>query len=202
MTQTPAPFDLVTLQVLWSRLIAVVDEAAATLVRTWLSPVVRESYDFSVVLTDADGNSLSQSQASIPSFIGCLPRTVKHFMREFPPETLRPGDVLITNNPWLATGHLPDVSVAKPVFHEGKLVAWAASVAHAPDIGGKMRSPDARDIYEEGVQIPPMYLARAGELDQTLLLLLRTNVRVPDQTLGDLMAQLSALEVGQRGLLR
>jgi N-methylhydantoinase B len=197
-----ADFDPVTLQVLWSRLIAVVDEAAATLVRTSFSTVVRESYDFSVVLTDADGNSLSQSQASIPSFIGTLPRTVQHFMREFPPDTLRPGDVFITNNPWLATGHLPDVSVARPIFRDGRLVAWAASVAHAPDIGGKMRSPDARDIYEEGVQIPPMYLARAGELDQTLLLLLRTNVRVPDQTLGDLMAQLSALEVAQRGLLR
>ena len=195
-------FDPVTLQVLWSRLIALVDEAAATLVRTSFSTVVRESYDFSCVLTDAEGNSLAQSQASIPSFIGCLPRTVKHFMREFPPETLRPGDVFITNNPWLATGHLPDVSVARPVFHDGRLVAWAASVAHAPDIGGKMRSPDARDIYEEGVQIPPMYFARAGKLDQTLLTLIRTNVRVPDQTIGDWMAQLSALEVGERGLLR
>ena len=202
MTVQQQTFDPITLQVLWSRLIAVVDEAAAALVRTSFSTVVRESYDFSVVLTDAEGNSLSQSQASIPSFIGCLPRTIKHFLAEFPTETLRPGDVFITNNPWLATGHLPDVSVARPIFRRERLVAWAASVAHAPDIGGKMRSPDARDIYEEGVQIPPMYLARAGQLDQTLLKLLRTNVRVPDQTLGDLMAQLSALEVGERGLLR
>ena len=196
------PFDPVTLQVLWSRLIAVVDEAAATLVRTSFSTVVRESYDFSCVLTDADGNSLAQSQASIPSFIGCLPRTVRHLLERFPAQTLRPGDVFITNDPWLATGHLPDVSVARPIFRGGRLVAWAASVAHAPDIGGKMRSPDARDIYEEGVQIPPMYFAREGRLDETLLLLLRTNVRVPDQTVGDLMAQLSALEVGERGLLR
>jgi N-methylhydantoinase B len=202
MTRTKTSFDPVTLQVLWSRLIAVVDEAAATLVRTSFSTVVRESYDFSVVLTDADGNSLSQSQASIPSFIGCLPRTVKYFLSEFPSDTLRPGDIFITNNPWLATGHLPDVSVAQPIFRGDRLVAWAASVAHAPDIGGKMRSPDARDIYEEGVQFPPMYLARAGELDQTLLTLYRTNVRTPDQTVGDLMAQLSALEVGRRGLLR
>jgi N-methylhydantoinase B len=202
MAQPTTAFDPVTLQVLWSRLIALVDEAAATLVRTSFSTVVRESYDFSCVLTDAEGNSLAQSQASIPSFIGCLPRTVRHFLGRFPPATLRTGDVLITNDPWLATGHLPDVSVARPIFRDGRLVAWAASVAHAPDIGGKMRSPDARDIYEEGVQIPPMYLARAGELDRTLLTLLRTNVRVPDQTLGDLMAQLSALEVGERGLLR
>lgn len=201
-SQPGTSFDPVTLQVLWSRLIALVDEAAATLVRTSFSTVVRESYDFSCVLTDRDGNSLAQSQASIPSFIGCLPRTVKHLLGQFPPETLRSGDVFITNNPWLATGHLPDVSVAQPIFRDGRLVAWAASVAHAPDIGGKMRSPDARDIYEEGVQIPPMYLARGGELDQTLLLLLRTNVRVPDQTIGDLMAQLSALQVGERGLHR
>src|SRR5256714_9853010 len=107
MSQAVAVFDPITLQILWSRLIAVVDEAAATLVRTSFSTVVRESYDFSVVLTDAEGNSLSQSQASIPSFIGCLPRTVKHFMAEFPPEAIRPGDMFITNNPWLATGHLP-----------------------------------------------------------------------------------------------
>src|SRR3712207_768440 len=127
----PTAFDPVTLQVLWSRLIALVDEAAATLVRTSFSTVVRESYDFSCVLTDADGNSLAQSGASIPSFIGCLPRTVEHFLARFPAEALEPGDVFITNNPWLATGHLPDVSVARPIFRDGRLVAWAASVAHA-----------------------------------------------------------------------
>src|ERR1044071_8836337 len=127
-SRTPV-FDPVTLQVLWSRLIAVVDEAAATLVRTSFSTVVRESYDFSCMLTAADGSSLAQSQASIPAFIGTLPRTVRQLLHEYPAHTLTQGDVFITNNPWYGTGHLPDVSVAQPIFHGGRLVAWGASVA-------------------------------------------------------------------------
>lgn len=194
-------FDAITTEVLWSRLISIVDEAASTLVRTSFSTVVRESYDFSCVLTDRHGNSLAQATASIPSFIGTLPRTVKHFLKEFPPSTLEPGDVLITNDLWLGTGHLPDITVAKPIFLDGELVAFAASVAHSPDIGGKIRSPDAREVFEEGLQIPMLKLMRRGQPDETLLAILRKNVRVPDQVLGDLFAQLSALDVMERGLL-
>src|SRR3712207_4283246 len=112
--QSVATFDPIKLEVLWARLINIVDEAAVTLVRTSFSTVVRESFDFSCVLTDRKGNSLAQATQSIPSFIGTLPRTVKHFLRSFPPETLRPGDVLITNDMWLGTGRLPDITVARP----------------------------------------------------------------------------------------
>ncbi|MBW3633441.1 MAG: hydantoinase B/oxoprolinase family protein [Chloroflexi bacterium] len=194
-------FDPITLEVLWGRLIAIVDEAAVTLIRTSFSTVVRESFDFSCVLTDSRGNSLAQATLSIPSFIGTLPQTVKHFLRFFPEDTLRPGDVLITNDMWLGTGHLPDVNVAKPIFRDGKLIAWAASVAHAPDIGGKIRSPDPRDVFEEGLQIPPMKLSDGGKVDEVLLKLIRANVRVPDQVVGDLWAQLAALDVSEQRLL-
>lgn len=188
-------FDPVELELLWRRLISLVDEAAAALVRTSFSTLVRESYDFSCVVTDARGESLVQATESIPSFIGTLPETVKHFLRFFPEEALSPGDVLITNDLWLGTGHLPDITVAKPIFLDGRLVAFSASTAHAPDIGGKIRSPEPREVFEEGLQIPPLKLMRAGVTDDTLVAILRQNVRTPDQTLGDLWAQVVALDL-------
>jgi N-methylhydantoinase B len=194
-------FDAVELELLWRRLISLVDEAAAALVRTSFSTLVRESYDFSCVVTDAEGRSLVQATESIPSFIGTLPATVKHFLRVFPPERLEPGDVLITNDLWLGTGHLPDITVAKPVFRGGRLVAFSASTAHAPDIGGKIRSPEPREVFEEGLQIPPLKLMRRGEADETLVAMIRQNVRTPDQTLGDLWAQVVALDLMEERLL-
>lgn len=194
-------FDAVELELLWRRLISLVDEAAAALVRTSFSTLVRESYDFSCIVTDAEGQSLVQATESIPSFIGTLPATVKHFLRFFPPEALAPGDVLITNDIWLGTGHLPDITVAKPIFRDGRLVAFSASTAHAPDIGGKIRSPEPREVFEEGFQIPPLKLMRGGQVDETLVALLRQNVRTPDQTLGDLWAQVVALDLMEDRLL-
>ncbi|RYJ00452.1 MAG: hydantoinase B/oxoprolinase family protein [Acetobacteraceae bacterium] len=188
-------FDAIELELLWRRLISLVDEAAAALVRTSFSTLVRESYDFSCIVTDATGQSLVQATESIPSFIGTLPATVKHFLAAFPPEVLEPGDVLITNDIWLGTGHLPDITVAKPVFRGGRLVAFAASTAHAPDIGGKIRSPEPREVFEEGLQIPPLKLMRRGVADETLVAMIRKNVRTPDQTMGDLWAQVVALDL-------
>jgi N-methylhydantoinase B len=193
-------FDAVELELLWRRLISLVDEAAAALVRTSFSTLVRESYDFSCVVTDADGQSLVQATESIPSFIGTLPETVKHFIRLIPPETLQPGDVLITNDLWLGTGHLPDITVAKPIFRDGRLVAFSASTAHAPDIGGKIRSPEPREVFEEGLQIPPMKLMRAGVADETLVAIIKKNVRTPEQTMGDLWAQVVALDLMEERL--
>ncbi len=194
-------FDALELELFWRRLISLVDEAAAALVRTSFSTLVRESYDFSCIVTDATGQSLVQATESIPSFIGTLPATVKHFLRFFPAETLRPGDVLITNDLWLGTGHLPDITVAKPIFRNGRLVAFGGSTAHAPDIGGKIRSPEPREVFEEGLQIPPLKLLRAGHPDETLLAILRQNVRTPEQTLGDLWAQVVALDLMEERLL-
>lgn len=188
-------FDPIELELLWRRLISAVDEAAVAMVRTSFSTLVRESYDFSCVITDQDGQSLVQASESIPSFIGTLPETVKHFLRFFPPDKLEPGDVLITNDIWLGTGHLPDITLAKPIFRGGRLVAFSATTAHAPDIGGKIRSPEPREVFEEGLQIPPMKMIAAGKTDETLVAIIRKNVRTPDQTMGDLYAQIVALDV-------
>ncbi|GEP55496.1 hydantoinase B/oxoprolinase family protein [Reyranella soli] len=188
-------FDPIELELLWRRLISMVDEAAAAMVRTSFSTLVRESYDFSCVITDAAGQSLVQASESIPSFIGTLPETVKHFLRFFPPDQLAPGDVLITNDIWLGTGHLPDITLAKPIFLDGRLVAFSATTAHAPDIGGKIRSPEPREVFEEGLQIPPMKMIAAGKTDETLVTIIRKNVRTPDQTMGDLWAQVVALDL-------
>lgn len=193
-------YDPITLKILWNRLIAIVDEAAATLMRTSFSTLVRESNDFACVLLDRDGRSLVQNSAAIPSFIGTLPLTVRHFIERFPPETLAPGDILITNDPWLATGHLPDLTIAMPIHHRGELVAFTASTAHLPDIGGRIRSPDSRSIFEEGLQLPPMRLFEAGRPVAPVFAILRQNVRVPEQVIGDLMAQVVANELAARRL--
>ncbi len=188
-------FNAVTLEMLWTRLISITDEAAAALVRTSFSTIVRESNDFACVLTDAQGASIAQATDSIPSFIGTVPRTIRHFLEEFPHKTLRPGDILITNDVWMGTGHLPDITCATPIFRKGRIVGFAGTVAHAPDIGGKMRSADAREVFEEGLQIPVMKVVTAGKLDPTFERFVRKNVRVPDQVMGDLYAQFTALRL-------
>lgn len=184
--------DAISLEIQWKRLISIVDEASAAFVRASFSLFVREANDFAVVLTDAQGRSIAQSTLSIPSFIGTLPATVKHFLEKFPLETLRPGDVMITNDPWMGTGHIHDVNIAMPIFHVGKLVGFAAVVSHMPDIGGRLRNAGIREIYEEGLQIPRLKLINAGTPNQDLFDLIRQNVRVPEQTLGDIWAQVAA----------
>src|SRR5262245_236838 len=132
-------FDPVTLEILWSRLISITDESAAALLRTSFSTIVRESNDYATVLMDASGDALAENTAGIPSFVGILPRTLRdHLLTRFPSETWRPGDCVITNDPWLATGHLPDITMAAPIYHRGRLVGFSGSIAHSPDIGGSL----------------------------------------------------------------
>ncbi|HZR02187.1 MAG TPA: hydantoinase B/oxoprolinase family protein, partial [Burkholderiales bacterium] len=188
-------FDAITLEVLWRRLITSVDEASAALVRSAFSTVLRESDDFSCVLTDERGRSVAQATKSIPAFIGSLPATVKHFLAHFGKEGLQPGDILITNDPWLGTGHLFDINVAKPIFRGEWLVGFSASTAHASDIGGNLDAHSVRDVFEEGFILPRMKLFRRGEVDESVLALLRANVRVPEQVIGDLFAQVNALNL-------
>jgi N-methylhydantoinase B len=184
--------DPITLEIQWKRLLSLVDEAATAFIRTSFSVLVREANDFAVVLTDAQGRSLAQSTMSIPSFIGSLPATVKHFLQVFPGHTLKPGDVMITNDPWMGTGHIHDVNIAMPIFHRKELVAFVAVVSHMPDIGGRLRNAGVREIYEEGLQIPRLKLMEAGKRNQTLFDLIAQNVRVPEMTLGDIWAQVAA----------
>jgi N-methylhydantoinase B len=192
--------DAITLEILWQRAISAVDEAAGALRRTSFSTLVNESNDFACVLTDARGRLLAQNSESIPSFIGTLPVTVKQFIAEIGLAAMRPGDVLVTNTPWIATGHLNDITLAKPIFRAGRIIAFAASTAHAPDIGGRVRSVEPREIFEEGFHIPVMKLLREGAPDTTLLRLLRAAVRTPDQTEGDLWAQIAGLDLLERRL--
>ncbi|WP_108662233.1 hydantoinase B/oxoprolinase family protein [Acuticoccus kandeliae] len=188
-------FDAITLEILWQRLISAVDEASATLIRAAFSTVVRESHDFACVVTDTRGDLVAQAQKSIPAFIGTLPRTVRWMLTHFAPEDLSPGDVLISNNPWYGTGHLPDINVVRPIFMDGAIVGYAAATAHAPDIGGRTGSHELRDVFEEGVQIPPLKLVRSGVVDETFVAMLSANVRAPEAVIGDLWAQLGALDV-------
>jgi len=201
MSAAMQPFDAVTLEILWARLRSIVDEAAKVIVRTSFSTLSNEANDFSCVLTDVRGYSLAQNTSSIPSFIGTLPATVRHFISAIGAENMQPGDVYITNDPWWGTGHLNDVCVVKPVFSARGLVAFASTTAHVPDIGGRIRSAEAREVFEEGFHIPLAHLMRAGAVDETLLSLLKTNVRTPEQTVGDIFAQVNALGIMERRLL-
>jgi N-methylhydantoinase B len=188
-------FDPVTLQILWNRLIGIVDEGAITLVRTSFSSVVQECNDYACVVMDAQGRALADNPRSIPAFIGTLPRTTRAILQTMPAETWREGDVVATNDPWLGTGHLPDFSLVMPVFHRGRLVAFAGSVAHAVDVGGINWGSHAREVYEEGIRIPPTRLVAGGRVNDLLLDILRANVRLPEQVVGDLFAQVSSVEV-------
>jgi N-methylhydantoinase B len=194
-------FDAVTLEVLWTRLISVVDEAAKAIVRTSFSTLSNEANDFACVLTDALGYALAQNSGSIPSFIGTLPATVRHFLHGMGPEKMQPGDVLITNDPWMGTGHKSDVCVLKPIYHRGALVAFSATTSHMPDIGGRIRAIEAREIFEEGLHIRLMKIVHAGRTDETMVELIRANVRTPDQTIGDIWAQISANELMEKRLV-
>lgn len=191
--------DPVKLELVWTRLISAVDEAAKAIVRTSFSTLSNEANDFACVLTDSEARSLAQNTGSIPSFIGTLPNTVRAIREAIPEAEMRPGDIYVTNNPWIGTGHLNDVCLVRPIFHGGRIVAYGATTSHVPDIGGRLRSTEARELFEEGFHIPPMRLLRDGVPDATLIRLLRTNIRTPDQTEGDIWAQASAVTlIGDR----
>lgn len=192
--------DPVTLEIFWSRLVSIADESAAALLRTSFSTIVRESNDYATVLMDARGDSLAENTAGIPSFVGILPRTLKRMLEHRPAAEWRPGDCVITNDPWLATGHLPDITMAAPIFHRGRLVGFSGSIAHSPDIGGSLWAADCRELYEEGVRIPPLRFLVEGEPNRDVVDLLLSNVRVPEQVLGDLQAQVAAQTVCARRL--
>ena len=187
--------DAVSVEIMWTRLVSIVDEAAKVIARTAFSTLSNDANDYACVLTDADGSSLAQNTYGIPSFIATLPATVRHVLADVGAPAMQDGDVFITNDPWQGTGHLPDVCLIKPLFHAGHLVAFAATTSHVPDIGGQVRSIAPREIYEEGLHIPITRFMRDGEADPLLVKLIRLNVRTPDQTMGDLWAQVAALEV-------
>ncbi|HUK10043.1 MAG TPA: hydantoinase B/oxoprolinase family protein [Stellaceae bacterium] len=192
--------DPVALQVAWTRLIAIADEAAATLRRTSFSPIVRESNDFACVIFDRDGNAIAENTIGIPSFNMTLGRTLAHFLSIRPAAEWRAGDVGICNDPWLTSGHLPDITIVAPVFAGERLIAWTGSIAHMADIGGTLWSADTREVYEEGIRIPPLLYLRQGQPNADLQAMIRANVRLPEPVLGDIAAQIAAGETAARGL--
>lgn len=194
-------FDPVTLEIVWSRLINISEECWATIARTAFSMIIGEAQDFGCELLDARGQSLAHSPRSMPVFNLTLPRAVAALLSHFPPETLQEGDVLATNDPWICAGHLYDVALVTPVFRAGILVGLVGSIAHCSDVGGSLDSLAAREIYEEGVQIPPMKLYREGMPNDDVLRLIKQNVRKGDMVLGDFQAQLSANQVGAQRLV-
>jgi len=194
--------DPITIQLLWNRLVSVVDEASSGLIRTAYTPSVKEYHDFCCAIFDVQARLLSHSTITTPGLLGVIPDIMVNFVRVHPPETLKPGDVLITNDPWLASGHLIDVTVAAPIFHRGRLVAYTLCIVHHLDMGGRMATLESKDIYEEGLKIPILRLYRQGELNETVYDFIRANTRVPDKILGDLRAQLIANNVCTRGLLQ
>jgi N-methylhydantoinase B len=190
----------VTLEIAWGRLQSLTDEAEATLIRTAFSPVIREAYDFCVMLLDRTGGAVTQSRRSMPSFVGTLPRTLRAALGEASLSPWKPGDVIATNDPWLGTGHLPDLTVLRPIFRQGEIVAYIGCVAHWVDVGGAIWSADSTELFEEGIRIPLCKLQRRGKMNEELLRLILANVRLSDQVLGDIHAQLGCLEVGAERL--
>lgn len=196
------PLDPVTIQILWNRLIAIVDEAATGLMRTAYTPSVKEYHDFCCAVFDVEARMLAHSTVTTAGFLGIVPEVMRNFVKRYPPETLQPGDVIITNDPWMASGHLIDVSVAAPIYRNGRIVAYTLCIVHHLDMGGRMSTLESKDMFEEGLKIPIIKLYDAGRLNETIFDFIKANTRVPTKILGDLRAQLVANNVCTRGVLR
>lgn len=188
-------------EVFWSRLGAAVDEAAIALIRTAFSGVVRDNRDFACGLFDAKARLLAQDSLGTPGLSGPMPWAMKHFLAAYPPETLEPGDVLITNDPWKVSGHLLDTTVLTPIFLEHRLAGYAMCIAHQIDIGGRGMTIESRDVHEEGLWIPILKLMQAGQPHRDLWAIIRENVRTPEMVLGDIRAQLASNDICGRHLI-
>jgi len=199
---TSGTFTQIQYQVMWNRLLSVVEEQAQTLVRTAFSTSTREAGDVSAGVFDREGRMLAQAVTGTPGHINSMALSVKHFIERFPIETMSDGDTYITNDPWRGTGHLHDFTVVTPTFRNGRLVALFACTSHVVDIGGIGQSPDGRQIYHEGLFVPLMPFALKGEVNEWLLEIVRANVREPMQVVGDLYALASCNDIGGRRLVK
>jgi N-methylhydantoinase B len=190
----------IRLQVMWNRLISVVEEQAMTLLRTAFSTSVREAGDLSAGVFDAQGRMLAQAVTGTPGHVNTMAEAVPHFMSEIPRESMFPGDTYVTNDPWKGTGHLHDITMVSPSFVDGTLVGFFACTAHVVDVGGRGFGADGKSVYEEGIQIPIMKFAERGTVNTDLIRLLRANVREPNQVIGDCYSLAACNDVGHRRL--
>jgi N-methylhydantoinase B len=196
-----AILDPVTLEIYWNRLVGVVNEQAAALQRTSFTSIVREAGDLSAGVFDSRGYMVAQAVTGTPGHINSMALAMKHFLVAYPLSRLAPGDVLITNDPWKTSGHLNDVTICSPIFRGDRCVAFFASTCHTADIGGHVLSAEAREVYEEGLQIPILKLYEGGRPNDTLVAMIRENTRLPDMVLGDFHAQMAGGAVGGERLL-
>jgi N-methylhydantoinase B len=187
-------FDPITLEILWRRLLSIVDEADASVARTAFSSLLRDAHDYTCMFTDSRGQELVQGTFCTPGQAGAMALGVKRIINSMPLAEYRPGDVYIVNDPWLLAGHLNDVCVLSPIFYRDRPVAFTACVFHHSDIGGRVAS-DNREVYEEGLFIPPLKLYDAGVLNEAVLNLIQWNVRTPEEVTGDIRSQVAANHV-------
>jgi N-methylhydantoinase B len=193
--------DPIVLEVLWNRLVSVVEEQARALMRTSFTSVVREAGDLSAGLFDRRGRMVAQAVTGTPGHINAMATSVHHFLSEIPAETLQEGDAMITNHPWQTAGHLNDFTVITPIFRGGNIVAYFGNCCHALDVGGRGLGADARQVYEEGLFVPVTRLFVGGEPNEELFRLIRANVRAPFEVVGDLYAQAGSNDLGGARLL-
>ncbi|MSP01394.1 MAG: hydantoinase B/oxoprolinase family protein [Acetobacteraceae bacterium] len=191
----------IEMQIMWNRLLSVVEEQAQTLVRTAFSTSAREAGDISAGVFDLDGRMLAQAVTGTPGHINTMAKSVGHFLDVFPVAQMKEGDVYVTNDPWKGTGHLYDLVVVSPTFMDGRIVALFACTSHLVDMGGVGQTPEGRQIWHEGLYIPLMRLVRAGEMNEDLLTIMRANVREPVQVIGDVYALIACNDIGGRRLL-
>lgn len=192
--------DLIRMQIMWNRLLSVVEEQAQTLIRTAFSTAVREAGDLSAGVFDLQGRMLAQAITGTPGHVNAMAASVGFFLEKIPIESMVEGDVYLTNDPWLGTGHLHDFTVVTPVFRGGAVVALFASTSHVVDVGGRGFGPDARQVYEEGINIPIMPLVQGGTMNRYLLEVVAANVREPVQVEGDLYSLIACNDMGRRRL--
>ena len=188
-------------QIMWNRLIAVVEEQAQVLLRTAFSPIVREAGDLSAGVFDRQGRMLAQAVTGTPGHVNSMAESVKYFIAHFGLETMKPGDAYITNDPWMGTGHTNDFVVTTPCFHKGRLVGLFSCTSHLMDIGGIGFGPDATDVFMEGLYIPFLKLIDRGEVNETLMAMIRANTRLPIDTVGDVYSLANCNDIGCRRLV-
>ncbi len=193
--------DDIRMQVMWNRLISVVEEQAQTLIRTAFSTSVREAGDLSAGVFDAKGRMLAQAVTGTPGHVNAMAESVGHFITDIGAETMAEGDVYITNDPWKGTGHLHDFTMVTPTYFKGARVGYFACTAHVVDVGGRGFGPDGREVYEEGLFVPIMRFAERGAVNRSLITIVRNNVREADKVVGDLFALAACNEIGQRRLV-
>lgn len=195
------PFDPITLEILWRRLISIVDESDAAVARTAFSSLLRDAHDYTCMFTDSQGRELAQGTLATPGQSGAMALGIRKLVTGLPREAFKPGDVYITNDPWALAGHLNDVCVLSPIYHRGRLAAFTACILHHSDIGGRVAS-DNHEVFEEGLFIPLVKLYDAGTLNQGVLDMIRANVRTPEQVNGDIRSQIAANHVCAEQVVR